>query len=384
MPARWGGHLYVPAGTWYAPDGGFKIRRSMEFFGDGPLATLLPPHSGTAASQPVLVIDASDGTVSYVHMHDFQVGNDAAPTSRLIGSHGIACNTTAASKVTELRFESVLAYQLGDNGFHLDGANTGAGAIVFVHGVGMEATLCQGSGFFINFSTCVEMHNSYANRNQLFGAFCQFSQVAWHASAFEGNCLYQGDAQAIPDDPTSIYDSTWGAPLRFKGCTPARVDACDFEEFTFIDVLMGTTRTSATAIVLETCYGGLVSNCAFYGVVGGGEVEDSYPYIAGVGVYVSSDGWATVLPCRFIDIATPVQVALGAGPTSVHSQEVEVASRSSNQSAMTNVAGLSIPVVTSGERVQLGAADGQLVVDSSVPALMMSFGGVWYTITTLQ
>lgn len=327
-----GGRLYMPAGTYVAPPGGFVVDKSIEMFGEGGSSTVLKPNSSAKTGEPVLKFVAASPVIWSIHLHDFAVRGDGpgAPTQRYAGSHGISFIVPDTNhQFTEIRLERIYAAALGDDGFHIEGHDIGSGAIVFVYGVALEAIECWGSGFYIRNSTVVEMHNCYANGNRLFGGYAKDSQVAWFSCAFENNCRFVGSAPVVPGGAdTLVYDTTWGAQLRLNSCHPGRIDACDFESFGITTA--EPNRTVRTAVILENCNGALVTNSAFYNptrgtapnmtmdstckgiVIPSGDGSPQFP----------SDGWATVMPCIFSNVGVPITVGDHATAVSVHTQRI--------------------------------------------------------------
>ncbi len=357
-----GGRVYLPAGTYSAPQGGLVISKSLELFGDGPWSTFIKPHSAAASNEPVIKLDATNASFGTVHLHDFQMQNDdnERPTTRRVGSHGLSCITPEGHTVSELRIERVMARNLGDDGIHLEGANGTTGAIVFVFATAAVAMCCLGSGFYVENATVVEMHNCYANANELFGAYCQGAQVAWYSCAFEDNCRWPSATLAKLSDQYSHYSEDWGSQLRLKLCVPARVESCDFEHFA--DPVLGgqspVARLAKTAIIVEGCFGCLITNST---------ISNSSYLAESRGILVSDEAGnegVTILPNQFSNVGEAVLVGRDAQFTSVFAQRVT--GSDNNSIGVVKAAGLAIPALPSSSiQSPSGLRDvlGQVVYD---------------------
>lgn len=398
-----GGRLYLPRGTYTAPPGGFVVRKPIELFGDGTETTVLRPNNSAAANEPVLKFTFGAGTsvVSPVYLHDFCVRADGpgAPTQRYPGSYGISFIVPDSThQFVSIRMERLLAAGMGDDGFHVEGHDIGPGAIVFVYGLGLHSVACHGSGLFLRFATAVEMHNCYLNGNMLFGAYARECQVAWYACAFENNCQVSGSVPVEPNGPdTLVYDSDWGAQLRMNSCVPARVDACDFESFGITESVPG--RTVKSALILENCTGALVSNSTFFNPTHGADPKSIDSTCRGIVIpnwngtstpgggfqSLTSDAWATVLPCMFNGVGKPVEVGNMALGVSVHPQRFVI-----EPGAVGTVdfkpTGIALPTVTSGSDLRTWACEavaaGHLLFDASpgVNRLKCWDGSNWRTV----
>lgn len=384
-----GGRIFVPAGTYLAPSGGFVINKALELFGDSAANTLLQPATANAnsPSQPVLKIDASAQSIGQIYLHDFSVRNGSS-TARLGGSHGITCVTPAAHQVSQLRIERVLAVAVGDDGFHLEGHDTGSGAIARVYIEACEAIECWGSGFNVANTKVAEFHNCYANANRLLGAFCANSQVAWFSSAFENNCLDPNEEYIkAGSSGAKDYTEALAAQLKMVSCAPARIESCDFENFGD----GGTTGTPATrlvkrAVYYQDCSGGLVANTNFFNPTKG---TSGGPATTGIGIYVHNDpdisgvpqgGWVTVLTNSFKNVASAVVLADGVRSTTVHPQKLTTDSGvPAGTSALSGVMGLAVLARPNSEMQPAPplAAVGQLFFDTSSSTLKCFNGAGW-------
>jgi hypothetical protein len=379
-----GGRVYAPAGTYQAPDGGFSINKPIELFGDGPRATILIPHadSGTAA-QPVIKVSPVSGELGQVILHDFQINDPTTTdsTPRRGGNHGIHCEPLSTAVIGEVHLERIDVANMKDDGFHFEGQNLSTGAVVLVYGVRLTSILCRGSGFYIENATVTEFHNSYAAGNALFGAFALGAQVAWYSCAFENNCRFIGTALAkVGGTQDNAYSADWGAQLRMKLCSPARVESCDFEDFGDNATL---TRFAKTAIIYEGCAGALVANSSFY---------NGHTSTTGKGIVVSSDpdpngqpqgGWVTVLTNAFVSVETPVHLQNGVRATSVFPQRMSITQGVSGATSMEGVLGLAVLARPGSEVPSFPnlAAAGQLVFDTTAQRLKCWDGTQWRVLT---
>lgn len=126
-------HVQSP-GPYIAPPGGWRIRRSIELYGDGAgkavfqqgarhTSTVLQPHGG---ADPVLVLDLSEVPLHQslwnVYLHDLQIcqtGNVPAPGNP--GSNGVFLKITEEKTVASLRLSRLFVYGMGNDGIHLEG-----------------------------------------------------------------------------------------------------------------------------------------------------------------------------------------------------------------------------------------------------------------------
>jgi hypothetical protein len=117
-----------------APPGGWRIKRSIELFGDGAGRAVFqdPKHTSStmlrpaSTRDPVLVLDLSEvptrQSLWNVFLHDLQIGqivNVPAPLSPM--SDGIQLKIVDEKTVCNLRLARLFVYAMGNDGIHLEG-----------------------------------------------------------------------------------------------------------------------------------------------------------------------------------------------------------------------------------------------------------------------
>lgn len=256
--ARNGDRIHVNApGPYTAPPGGWRIKRSIELFGDGPGHDFTNSGSVLAAgntSDPVLVLDVSttpdnDG-LQNLYIHDLQIRGlyVSAPNS-----NGIVFDNTADSTrlLANLRLARVTINDMGNDGFHLAAANIGKGAIVGLTMIDCVSNHNLGNGLHLLNATGPHIVRGYFGGNLKAGArisSCDEPQIA--TTAFEGN---QNDPSAHPAYSPQLFFETAHAFL---------VQGCHFEDF--------NRAVAKTAITVVGGHGGYIGSSTFGNAAGAG------------------------------------------------------------------------------------------------------------------
>lgn len=287
-----GDSVYFPSNStpaYYQPptDAGWTITKNLEIFGDGigfignNAGTTFKPHS---ANGHVFVIVAP---IEYVYLHDFKVIQDAFATG---SGNAIRCDTDPATKASEIRLERISTLFIGGNAFHFDGDNGDNGAINNLTMIDCQAISGGGDGLFMNnvYNGLVE-HCWFSGCGGR-GIYANASGVAIFQTQVENNCT---NTSLNP-----VYDGS----IRLRGCHIARVDACQFEKFNVSTAVLPALNTFVKkALVIEDCAGALVSSCYFVNL-------ETTTSDVGIYVNVSGDGPVTILPCRFSNVYTLINI----------------------------------------------------------------------------
>jgi hypothetical protein len=213
----------------------------------------------------------------------------------------------------------------------------------------------------------------------LFGGFCLSSQVAWYSCGLESNCVSVDDTQlAKPGATGSGYNADWGAQLRMKLCSPARVESCDFEAF---GKMGSTDRLAKTALIIECSGGSLVTNCGFF-TPAHGDPPAIDAGCVGIRVTDAPGSAVTILPNSFANVETAIRVGRNASSTTVFPQETLVQDGVSGESKV-YATGLALLALPTGQ-IQAPTANqgvlGQLVYDSTLNVMKCWTGSEWKTV----
>lgn len=304
-----GDRVYIPGApfgaSWKAPVGGWKIRKGIELFGDGPGqggsvggSTCLEP-SGSGSNNDVLVIEPS-GIVDSVLVHDLRITVLAGPnTSR----HGMTISTLSGN-VSSVRIERVFVLNMAQDAFHLCAPIDAV--IPQLSIVSCYATLNGAVGFSLNRVSSARIVRSTGSNNRR-----SFSCVDSGVSLYV--CGAERDADSGNAAPASCV---------FSGCAVALLEALRVEDF-----YVANSSVDRIGILLEGCSAAMVSTAMLIH-------PDPPPYTttapppAGTRIYQSRgivvtatpaiDGPTTICPCFYARIVpTLLQVADGAQASSV-------------------------------------------------------------------
>src|SRR5262245_19502996 len=125
-------HVQSP-GPYFAPPGGWRIKRSIELFGDGAGRPVLQDPQQTATmlrpattNDPVLVLDLSEVPVKQslwnLYVHDLQIGQTVTvPAPAGPRSNGVYLKITEDKTLGNLRLARLYVYGMGNDGIHLEG-----------------------------------------------------------------------------------------------------------------------------------------------------------------------------------------------------------------------------------------------------------------------
>lgn len=273
-----GDRVYVPAGIWKSPAAsGFKIRSSIEVYGDGsgPAAssngTVLVPGG---PNLDLLAVECSYGALDGVYIHDLRL--DQEPIGQVKPSRGVVCALASLQAVDTIRIERVSVIHCTGNGIHVTGAD---GVTGFVGRVILDHTICStigGYGAYFENVRLVSSLRGECDSGLLGGMHCKSCGVALYNAGFE----YNGNVSA----PTVKTISLW-----LESCRLALVAACRFENFYF---------------------GGPAIACQFDGCRGSAEIR--------AGTFLQGLGSGEIAPAAVnaVSISVPSS-ATGAGPVVV-------------------------------------------------------------------
>jgi len=286
-----GDRIYLPAlrSKYRAPfGGGFKIKKSLEIFGDGPGAndddtgTTIEPAS---SSDDVFQIDSTSLPIASVFIHDLKIKSSSPSTK---GRYGITC-VTGPHAIESIRIERVGVFDLGEDlaehGFDFDGGTAYIGRVSIV---ASGARGCAGLGLLLEKVQHARVVNCNINGNLGGGALGIESGAAFYASGLDDNATDAGATRG---------------QLGFSNCQIARVDACHFENF---DKPGGDERRRI-ACDIDSSGGGAVLGGNSFGIRNPPAVDAT-----GILVRASGNGPVTILPNRLKRVKNMVVVDSGA------------------------------------------------------------------------
>src|SRR5262249_26235450 len=260
LNAEQGDRIHVQSpGPYVAPPGGWRIKRSLELYGDGAgramfqdrgrhTGTLLQPHS---TSDPVLVLDLSEVPVGQslwnVYLHDLQIGQEVnVPAPASPSSNGVYLKITDEKTVGHLRLSRLFVYGMGNDGIHLEGRDGTYDPV----GVSLD--------------DCISGFNP---RHGLFALYA--NQLNVRGGAYEGNWTKAAQIQTCPavhmegttfesnQKSGAIRDTLAPAQVYIEKSGGFQLSGCHFEGFT------RQRGPSQTAVTINSP-GGFVGDCYFY------------------------------------------------------------------------------------------------------------------------
>jgi hypothetical protein len=290
-------HVQSP-GPYFAPPGGWRIKRSVELFGDGAgkpvfqdpklTSTILRPAS---TNDPVLVLDLSEvpkeQSLWSVYVHDLQISqtvNVPAPAGPM--SNGIYLKITENKTVGNLRLARLFIYGMGHDGIHLEGKD----------------------GRWDPVGVVIEDCSSVYNRRHGLLAF-QVNQLDVRGGAYGGNWHKGASLQSCPvahvsgtafesnEKPGCGLDSLAAAQLFVEGCGGFQVSGCHFEAF--------NNRGGSTTAVTINSPGGYIGENYF----ASGASPGSQPH-GSVGIYLGWESRSIVVGANeWCDVDKLVEIA---------------------------------------------------------------------------
>jgi hypothetical protein len=271
-------HVQSP-GPYLAPPGGWRIKRSLELFGDGAGKPVFqdPKHTSTmlrpaTTNDPVLVLDLSEvpkeQSLWNVYIHDLQIGQAlTVPAPAGPNSNGLQLKITEEKMVGNLRLARLFVYGMGNDGIHLEGKD----------------------GKYDPVGVAIEDCNSVFNRRNGLAAR-HVNQLDVRGGGYDGNwrkgALFQ-NCPAVHVSGTTFQsnskggagvDSLAAAQVFVENSGGFQITGCHFEGFT-------NPGGSATAMTVNSC-GGYIGENFFY--------ADSKTHGA-TGVYIGWDSRAVVV-----------------------------------------------------------------------------------------
>jgi len=293
--ARAGDKIYLPARQPYvAPAGGWMIDKSLEIYGDGPgtrtvAGTVLVAAPGADPPTDVLTLappESAGYRLYNCYLHDLRiVGSATAET--VGGRYGITFNPDYQDDriMTHVRLERIAIERLGAHGINLRGkvpappAKPSSVDGLWIRDCHVER--CGDHG--------IKLENAYVVG--LIGVRCVGNAKEGLEATLGGGialygCVFDGNQQA-----SGSADLVIGPVARAP-----RIDACVFRNFYRGNV-------ANVACLLNGTEGGCVSGSSF---------EMPSTHAGGVGLRItdadSSTGAITILPNRFVNVQTAIEV----------------------------------------------------------------------------
>ena len=259
LNAQSGDRIHVQApGPYFAPPGGWRIKRSIELFGDGAGRAVFqdPKHTSTmlrpaSTNDPVLVLDLSEVPTGQslwnVYLHDLQIGQTVnVPAPAGPRSNGVFLQITDEKTVSNLRLARLFIYGMGNDGIHLEGKD----------------------GISDPVGVTIENCNSIYNRRH--GLLARYvNQLDVRGGAYRGNWHKGAQIQSCPAvhvTATTLesnqkagagVDTLAAAQLFVEDSGGFQVSGCHFEGFA------NKGGSSATAVTINSC-GGYIGENYFY------------------------------------------------------------------------------------------------------------------------
>ena len=250
-----GATLRLGPGIYRVPDGGLVLSRPIMIEGETVHAddftggTVLKPFADDAAGQPIIVLRGGpSSTPTSYRLHDLTLeGGCRGHRDR---SYGITLVQDTLTRTVQLEFYRVQAHGCGDDGFHLQGHDGGAGAIVQLVMNECLSSYNWGDGLYLSYASVARVENSGFSLNLHRGACVVGSGIGFENTFFESN----GRARR--------EDINKDAQLYGTGCHPFTVDQCHFENFDGA-TRNGWTYFSRKGISLWFCSGVIIGGCIF-------------------------------------------------------------------------------------------------------------------------
>jgi hypothetical protein len=265
LNAQNGDRIHVHAGGPYvAPPGGWRIKRSIDLYGDGagraifqdagarpPRSTLLVPRT---TSDPVLVLDLSEVPAGQslwnVHVHDLQIAQvGRVPAAAHPTSNGIHLKIENEKLFNNLQLSRLFVYGMGNDGIHLEGKD-GKWDPIRVKIEDCHAAFNARHGLYARHVNQLRIEGGgyWGNWNK--GAHLM-SCPAVHVS---GTTFESNQKGGVKADPLAA------AQLFVENCGGFQVSGCHFEGF--VDNARSGVRTAVTI----NSPGGYIGDCYFHGV----------------------------------------------------------------------------------------------------------------------
>ncbi len=211
-----GDKVWFPAVfTYTAPQGGWKIRKSLEIYGDGPggltssTGTVLKPYAGSPPSgggNDVFVFDFP-GSIRNVHIHDLAISGLSGASKT--GRSALRYVSGTGRSLSNLQLNRLLIADLNGDAISLIGASDSHVPGVNVFDV--EVRACAGHGMTLTHGYQVNLIRTRFTGNGGSGIYADLSGITMYMCAFDAN---SGGTQAFFDE-----------------CHLARFDACLFRNF---------------------------------------------------------------------------------------------------------------------------------------------------------
>lgn len=303
--ARDGDTVYFPGNIapYQAPQGGFKISKNIEIWGDGPagpgvpLGTAFEPGGTNGTDFHVLVVQPPPSGLERVRFRNFQVRRRDAVNPD--GNIGILCRTAQGRPIETIHMERIAVVDLRDAGIVVEGVDlpgTGGNSVAIANLLMLECATSGSAGISTTLRNVVRaaVIRSHADGGAGDGWLIDRCAVA----------LYQGATESSP--------MLRNAHMTLRGCRVAIVDAVAIENFD--SSAAGTEGCLVEGAVIEgtAVKGGplWLGGCGFGGSFEGYTVERR-----GVRVLDTFDGSAFIAPNGFTRVRELVALSVADGST---------------------------------------------------------------------
>ncbi len=209
---------------YFAPVAGYKIKKSIEVFGDGMCdngiqtgSVIFGHQTGSepnATFDDVFVIDfTAANVIGPVYFHDFKI-----PKTK----NGIRCDLSTGKSVQSIVAERVNVFNASEAGFRLLGFDAGA-KIESVAILASTASFCLERGVWLKQVRAARVERSTFIDNHLHGIDAEGCAIALYNTGCD-NTQHLG-----LNPPPVAYKIE--EQMIFSSCTAVLVDACAFESF---------------------------------------------------------------------------------------------------------------------------------------------------------
>ena len=248
-----GDRVYFPSGIYLVPDSGLVVEKHLEIFGDGigrgDSGTILKPSSKTGDGNVIVLRSRGAEPISYVTIRDLRISNNGPPGTPGEGrGYGILLRQGANSRgvVDRVIVERVVIPEMAADGICIEGG--GGDAVILSSLTDVEVIGCRGNGLVLANGSVISVVRGYFIGNRLAGIL---------ATAVASLRLDQVSLERNQNRP-KVEDPKYDTQLRIKLCHGFNALGCYFQNFA-----VGAPGGRTTAVVLETCRGGVLQGCYF-------------------------------------------------------------------------------------------------------------------------
>jgi hypothetical protein len=299
--ASHGDRIYLPGYAPYvAPPGGWKIKKSVEIFGDGPGnpadgilgGTVLNPNAGSTGPVlelvPEYVPDPNHPDLTElgrVYIHDLQI---KPPGAARDGGDGIYFQSIdGKQKLSDLRLERLSMRLLRGNGISLSGGASDAGSVTNILIQNCSVDSCDLIGIHLLNASAALLIGSSSTKN---GRHALLADVGGELAMY--GCHFGGK-------PSNLIQ----ASVELASLSQVRVDGCTFRDY------YSANNNIAGLRVVDIAGSTVISGCTFE------IIEALSPQTSGtIGILLEvllnpRSGPVSILVNQFANVATAIRAS---------------------------------------------------------------------------